>query len=159
MAITNVTTYFTAGSATGTSMQATVAYSVQESLARRVIAKNLKIVTGCITWAASGFGGSAGDVFQYKMFGDRFLWMGFTPRLGKTAASHAEAGYIPIYDPTVGGGTIYMVGSNCEGSTVGTEGGEGQGLCLVGLGKPFAQYTCGFCLLVCENTAGSGVGV
>lgn len=149
MAIQNVNLYFTGGSATGVSAQQVQTQRIQETLARRLIARNLKIITGTMTWAASGLPGSAGEVFDYQQYGDRFLWMGFTPRVAPTAANMTC--FLPMYNPSTR--RIYMAGS--PGSTVGT------GRALVVLDKNvFASYayTTGFCLLVTESMAGSGIG-
>lgn len=84
-----------------------------ESIARRLIAKDLKIVSGTITIAASSYDVS-GEDFDYTAFGSRYLWMGLSVRpqeVAGAAASGDNIAYGANYDPvnmkvhlTVGGG-------------------------------------------------------
>lgn len=123
-----------------------------ESSARRLIAKNLKIVTGTMTWSASSVGGSAGDSFDYTTYGSRFLWLGMTPKLMKTPTATAQnLGLMPVYDPT--NKKIFFL----QGS------GNAAALEVVAQDThPTASETLvvQFCLLVYEGgaTAGTGLG-
>lgn len=124
--------------------------NIRESAARRLIARNLKIVTGTIVWAASACGGSAGDSFDYSDYGDNYLWMGFSPRPGGgTVASNSESGYVPEYDPV--NKLIYLFRS----------GGDGKPLELCGNTDepgPNSGLTVQFILLVVDSP-NSGVGL
>lgn len=84
-----------------------------ESMARRLIAKDLKIVTGTIVIAASSYDVS-GEDFDYALYGNSYLWMGLSilpQEVAGAAASGDEIAYGVLYDPvnkkvhlTVGGG-------------------------------------------------------
>jgi len=122
-----------------------------ESMARRLIAKDLKIVTGTLTWSASSNPGSAGAAFDYSTYGTRFLWMGFNPRPLKTPTAAAQT-VIPylIYDPVAK--KIYL--AECAG--------DGEWLQLAAKNEhPTATETLvvGFVLLVYEGGASAGAGV
>lgn len=151
----NVNTYSVGGSCTGASMAKAKAPEVQETYARRLIAKNLKIVTGTLVWSASTVPGSAGQTLDYRLWGDRFLWIGLTQRPLKTpTASGAELMLAGLcYDPVAR--KIY-VASNVNGAATDTlkaitknnEPGANKKACI------------GFCLLVADSGATSaGVGI
>lgn len=151
MAITNVNLYYTAGSATGTSAQELQLQGIQETYARRLISRNLKIISGTMTWAASSLPGCAGESFDYEKYGDRFLWMGFSPRV--TVVNANSQCYMPLYDPSTR--KIHIIGS--PGSTTGL----GTPLAMIDADRypaAAATFTTGFCLLMTESAAGSGIG-
>lgn len=124
-----------------------------ESEARRLIAKNLKIVTGTLTWSASSVGGGSGDSFDYTTYGSRFLWMGFTPRMMKAATAGGAENLVitPMYDPVLKKIYFYQGGGNAAAFETVTASSH-----------PTATETLvvQFILLVFEGgaTAGTGVG-
>lgn len=120
-----------------------------ESMARRLIAKDLKIVTGTIVVAASSYV-STGEAFDYTNYGSRFLWMGLTPLADAAPSGSAggdEIGYVAHYDPT--NKKVYIM--VCAG-----DGKKLEGI------NPLSNHaiTIQFCLLVFEGgaTAGTGIG-
>lgn len=117
----------------------------RESAVRRLIAKNLKMITGTIVYAASGSGGSAGDSFDYTDYGDRFLYMGLTPRTYGTLSSSAEAVYFPVYDPSAK--KIYLFKG----------GGNARPFELVTQNAPLGELTIQFVLFVMDGPS-TGIG-
>ena len=152
--IDNVTIYYTSGSATGTSAQKVQTQQIQETLTRRLISRNLKIITGTIAFAASGMAGSAGHRFDYELYGDRFLWLGMTPRPAGdvTLADRAAVGFLPLYNPTTR--KIFLTGG---GSSTAREGSP-MPLLIKEKYPDDSLSTIQFCLMVTESLAGSGVG-
>lgn len=120
-----------------------------ESMARRLIAKDLKIVSGTIVVAASSYDVS-GEDFDYADYGSRFLWMGLSVRpqeVAGAAASGDNIAYGAVYDPV--GKKVHL--TVCGGDSA---------LAEIPNGADNQAVTIEFVLFVFEGgaTAGTGIG-
>ncbi len=119
-----------------------------ESMARRLIAKDLKIVSGTIVIAASSYDVS-GEDFDYATYGSRFLWMGLSPRpqeVAGPAASGDNIAYGAVYDPV--GKKVHL-----------TVGGGNAALAEIPNGADNEAVTINFTLFVFEGGASAGTGI
>lgn len=121
---------------------------MNESTVRRLVAKDLKIVSGTIVIAASSYT-STGESFDYTNYGSRFLWCGLTPRADAAPSGSAggdEIGYVATYDP-VNKKVYVMV---CAG-----DGKKLEGINPLSNHEITLQYT----LFVFEGGASAGTGI